>query len=191
MMRKKRKNPSRSSLVPSESVPPDTGDSPQDAQEVDLRAVARSFRALPEEERTVALVDLFDKQEVPSSPEEQEVSFLNLWRDPSIAPSTDPLERSQRISAVANGKVRQNFRRAVAFKQLAADAGVRSWGVRGFLGTSRNFGPHTWNEITLGDGRTIVIDGMRGADGVLGPRDSRVTYFGEDLAPMYWKTQKG
>ncbi len=50
--------------------------------------------------------------------------------------------------------------RALLFKLMADEAGLKARLVRGNYGTVKNSGGHSWNEIRLDDGRTAVVDVM-------------------------------
>lgn len=60
--------------------------------------------------------------------------------------------------------------RALLFKLMADEAGLRATMARGNLGTPRDAGGHTWNELVLENGEKVIVDVMNPRPGFYFPR---------------------
>jgi hypothetical protein len=121
------------------------------------RALARSsqMRALPTLERVQRLAAHVDRVTTPPGGDR--------WVGPTIDQITreftnKPLLLGDVIDQSQAGVCRH---RALLFKILADEAGIRTALVRGnFARSGTNGFPHAWNEVTLENGRRVLVDVM-------------------------------
>jgi hypothetical protein len=121
------------------------------------RAFARSeeVRALPQLQRIQRLAAHIDRAATPPGGER--------WVGPSIDQITrefvnKPLLLGDVLDQCQSGVCRH---RALLFKILADDAGLKTALVRGnFAKSATNTFAHAWNEVTLDNGRRVLVDVM-------------------------------
>jgi hypothetical protein len=75
--------------------------------------------------------------------------------------------------------------RAILFKLLGDEAGLRAAMVRGNVRIGEKLEPHSWNEIFLDDGTRLVADLMWGAEKAVFPPSQADRYFTVDMQPYY------
>ncbi len=143
---------------------------------------AQKLRKLPEQERLVKLAQLVYTELSPRDKNLKSMAVFEKWLPTK---ENQPLLIGE-VKGLGAGVCRH---KSLLFKVLADEAGLQTALVRGFAEDDSGAGGHAWNEVTLANGKTLVVDPTNPANWefpeVGQPHPNGMRYSDADEQPLY------